>query len=376
MLKKITRVMPLWSFFFFIAAALAAGIQIACAYSTPFADFFNSIVSGFFRALLSHLTVWIPFSLAETLLYALPILFVVLLVVCIRAARESFLPALRCILGTMSVGALIYVLFVLTFSAGYRATPLDEKLGIETEALSADDLYEAAVFLSDRAAQELDEILFERTPEVANGIWHYRTASSVMPYSYDTLSKKLVRAYNTVCAEYPFIQKLDSRVKPLSISPLMTYTHISGVYTMFTGEANLNTNYPDYVIPFTAAHELAHQRGIARENEANFIAFLVCVASDDPYIRYSGYVNMYEYVLNALNSASREKKDAAVRLLDDNIYCELVAYAKFYEKYTETVVSKVSDTVNDTYLKIQGTEGVKSYGMVVDLAVAYLKANP
>ena len=141
---------------------------------------------------------------------------------------------------------------------------------------------------------------------------------------------------------------------------------------MFTGEANVNVNFPDYVIPFTAAHELAHQRGIAREDEANFVAFLVCTASDDPYIRYSGYLNMYEYVSSALYTASKSYYSEMRNSLDMRIRNEMIAYNKFFDKYRETVVSNVSEAVNNSYLLIQGTPGTKSYGMVVDLAVAYL----
>ena len=156
----------------------------------------------------------------------------------------------------------------------------------------------------------------------------------------------------------------------------MTYTHISGMYTMFTGEANVNVNYPDYVVAYTAAHELAHQRGIARENEANFVAFLVCLASDDPYIRYSGFLNMYEYMSDALYSASPEYYGMVHASLDARIRYELRAYSLFFDRYRENTAARVSETVNDTYLKMQGTEGTRSYGMVVDLAVAYLLGAP
>ena len=49
------------------------------------------------------------------------------------------------------------------------------------------------------------------------------------------------------------------------------------------------------------------------------------------------------------------------------------AYSAFFDKYRENVVADVSEVVNDTYLKVQGTEGTRSYGMVTDLAVAYYK---
>ena len=211
------------------------------------------------------------------------------------------------------------------------------------------------------ASAELDEVDF-----VYGG-------ASVMPYSLDEMEEKLLDAYDKVCDKYSFVQRLRSNMKPIILSEPMTYTHISGVYTYFTGEANLNTNFPDYSLPFTAAHEFSHQRGIAREDEANFMAFLVCAASDDPYIRYSGYLNMYEYVASAYYSADPDGYYELLGTMDARIRCELVSYSEFFDKYRDSVASEVSGAINDTYLKLQGTEGTRSYGLVVDLAVAYLK---
>ena len=48
-----------------------------------------------------------------------------------------------------------------------------------------------------------------------------------------------------------------------------------GYYNPFTGEAQVNTNVPAFVIPFTTCHEMAHQIGYASESEASFVGFLV-----------------------------------------------------------------------------------------------------
>ena len=196
-----------------------------------------------------------------------------------------------------------------------------------------------------------------------------------MPYNYTEMNARLLDAYDTVCDEHKFVQRLDSRLKPVMLSDAMSYTHITGVYTFFTGEANINVAFPDYTVPFTAAHELSHQRGIARENEANFMAFLVCKASEDGYIRYSAYLNMLEYVMSALSSADYQLYMQVYAKLPMSVKNELAAYSDFYDKYRESTASDISETVNDTFLKIHGTEGTKSYGMVVDLAVAYFKTG-
>lgn len=361
--RKVRRFMPAVSLWLFVSALLAAALHVGFVFSPAFADFFNEHIASFFRALFAHVTGWIPFSLAETLILFVPVLFVSALVIAIRCAAKGWRRAVYCVIALLSVIALIYTTFVATFAAGYHGTPLAQKMDLERRDVSAFELAETTAILAMSMHEELEEITFR-----------YQD-SSVMPYSYSEMSRKLMAAYDRVCDEYPFVQKLNSRVKPITCSEGMTYTHISGVYTMFTGEANLNVNYPDYVLPYTAAHELAHQRGIAREDEANFVAFLVCMASDDPYIRYSGYLNMYEYVSSALFSASRDYYSQIQGAIDPRINYELRSYRIFFEKYRDTVVSQVSESVNNAYLVIQGTEGTKSYGMVVDLAVAYLLKN-
>ena len=55
---------------------------------------------------------------------------------------------------------------------------------------------------------------------------------------------------------------------------MLSYLGISGIFIPFTCEANVNATLPDWEIPFTACHELAHQRGFAREDEANYVGYL------------------------------------------------------------------------------------------------------
>ena len=197
-----------------------------------------------------------------------------------------------------------------------------------------------------------------------------------MPYSLREMNRKLLECYERLEEDYSFIKSFESRVKPIMLSEPMSYTHITGVYTFFTGEANLNVNFPDYTLPFTAAHELAHQRGIAREDEANFIAFLVCMKSDDPYIRYSGLLNLYDYVIAALASADTERFLHCYQSLGADVRGERIAYSRFFDKYRDNVIADISNATNDLYLQSQGaSEGSRSYGMVVELAVAYYRSR-
>ena len=103
------------------------------------------------------------------------------------------------------------------------------------------------------------------------------------------------------------------------------------------------------------------------------VAFLVCMESDDAYVRYCAYMNMYEYVANALYRASPDLYTKARNTLPAEVKGEMSAYSSFFDKYQHSAAGSVSGAVNDTFLKFQGTKGTASYGMVVDLTVAYYK---
>ena len=355
--------LPLVCKIIYALAALCAILYICFICFPEFSDIFNRYVSPFVRGFLATLTGWIPFSLAEFLLLMVPFIVIAIVVFGLKRYSSSWRDVLIFSLTILSVAAYVFSTFTLGFVPAYRGSRLDKKLGLDKQPVSAEELRDTTYAVLEELTAIESEIGFK-----SDGF-------SVMPYSYEELNDKLMDAYDVACEKYDFIPKLHSRVKRIMLSEPMTYTHISGVYTFFTGEANINTNFPDYTLPYTAAHELAHQRGIAREDEANFVAFLVCKESDDVYIRYSAYLNMYEYLRNALYAANPDYYTETYYSVPVNCRKEMTAYSKFFDKYRENVIEEVSETVNDTFLTINGTEGTRSYGMVVDLAVAYYKAQ-
>ncbi|MBO5701894.1 MAG: DUF3810 domain-containing protein [Clostridia bacterium] len=352
--------LPIFSWVFFGIAAFALIVMLTYIISEDFANFYNRYPAAFLRGLFAAITSIIPCSIAEAAIIFAPVLMVAIIIYANKRYTSSWREVGKFLLMTLSVASLFFSTFALNFGAGYHTSSVDKLLELERRDVSAEELRETAEFL----ASEINKY--------TAGLASNTEGSTIMPYGYDTLSEKLVEAYDKVCDEHEFISRFSSKVKPVLLSEPWTYTHIAGVYTYFTGESNINVNFPDYTIPYTAAHEMAHQRGIAREDEANFVAFLVCAASDDDYIRYSGYLNLYEYVSNALYRADKDAYAEVRASLDPVARVEMSAYSKFFDKYRENVAATVTETVNNTYLTIQGTPGTKSYGMVVDLAVAYI----
>ena len=361
--KQKQKRLPLACKILYLLALLSVGLYIAFTKSPSFSDWFNQNVSSCGRILLSYLTVWIPFSLAEWLILMLPALAVLLIVLAVKRFSATKAESWRFAGILFSVLCGIFVIFVWNFAPGYYNTTLDRKLDIERTPVSADELYQTALILSEELEKVSGELVFPGAKQ-----------SSVMPYSYEEMNQKLMDAYRSYAEKQDFPVHFYSRVKPVMMSKMLSRMHITGIYSFFTGEANINIDFPDYTVPYTAAHELAHQRGVAREDEANMVAFLICMESDDPYIRYSALLNVYEYVASALYSADPNLYYQVAQGLPQNVIREEIAYSEFFKQYANTTASEISEAVNNAYLQSQGApEGSKSYGMVVDLTVAYFR---
>ncbi len=362
---KPRKKLPLVCLIIYAMTAVSAVLYVLFTQLPQFADWFNRYISSIGRVFLAFLTNFLPFSLTELLLLLIPLWIVLLVVIAYRHYTDRARDTLVYVGILLSGICTVAILFVWNFAAGYFGTTLDQKLSLDRQKVSAAELYETAEHLNDELCALTDEIVF--APDGA----------SVMPYSHAEMNQKLLDAYEKFCEHEDFLHTFRSRIKPVLLSEPMSYTHITGVYTFFTGEANLNVNFPDYTLPYTAAHELAHQRGIAREDEANFVAFLVCLESDDAYLRYSALLSVYEYVASALYSADAELYRQSYTRLPSQMRAERTAYVRFFDKYRENVAATVSEATNNLYLQSQGAkEGTKSYGMVVDLAVAYYRTAP
>jgi hypothetical protein len=108
----------------------------------------------------------------------------------------------------------------------------------------------------------------------------------------------------------------------------MTWLSVAGFYSPFTAETDFNREQPAWDLPFSMAHEKAHQRGYAREDEASLIGFLACIDASDPFVRYSGYLHSLK-VLTALRGIAPGLYGETVRSLAGGPRADLVASAAF-----------------------------------------------
>ena len=352
------KYIPRFASISFLVFAFSYLIFRACLFSPELADTVNGTVSQGVRYVLAMLSHYVPFSFFELLVILSPVILILLIIFFVKRGTDRA-GRVRSIVSLLAIVSLIFTSYLYTLAIGYHTTPISEKTGIEDSSdITADQLYDTVNIVVDEINLLLENIALT-------------DGETRMPYSVNELSERLVSAYNVFLEDYPIFTNYPSRVKPVYFSTVMSDFRISGIYTFFTGEANVNVEYPDYCLPFVAAHEMAHQRGISRENEANFVAFLVAIGSDDEYIRYSGYLNVYEYLASALYRADSELYYDARARLGETALADIRAANAVYNEHKDSILGKINERLNDAYLKANGTDGVVSYNYVVRLTVGY-----
>ena len=163
--------LPRWCIVCFALAAVSAILYLIFRLSPVFSDWFNGHISTIGRRLLSYLTVWLPFSVAELLILLLPVILVALIVIGYRSCDDDSTRSLWIYTGKIfSLLCVIWSIFVWNFAPGYSGTTLDRKLGLERREVSSNELYQTALILSGELKELSDEILF---PSI--------DSSSVMP---------------------------------------------------------------------------------------------------------------------------------------------------------------------------------------------------
>lgn len=325
-------------------------------YPEPFENIYASGLQKLLMQGISRTTGMLPLSLAEILvlihLAAVPAVILIAAVKMIRGSAFRFL--YRCSVYM----AMAYVLFMALWGFNYSRQPLAATLGYTVRPYAVSELAALSALLVEeantlRALQHVDE----------RGIMTLQTDKA-------TMLRRTREGYRKLSELYPIFEGTWGDPKPVILSEAMLYTGITGMFMPFTGEANLNMRVPELLLPAVALHEKAHQMGIAREDEANYAAYLASRYHPDPDFRYSGTVLALIHATNALYRENPELYFELRAHYSKGLSMDLDNYSTFWKAY-EGKVNETADRVNDTYLKTnRQQDGVKSYGRMVDLLLA------
>ena len=171
--------------------------------------------------------------------------------------------------------------------------------------------------------------------------------------------------------------------KEIYYSDIMTQQYLAGIYFPFSMEANYNKLMYISNMPSTICHELSHLKGYIRENEANYLSFVACIESDNEFIQYSGYLSVFYYLLDDIETYATEEEKTNMhkidkRAYDDTIFVKEEVFNEIEEKsfVSTDTLSDATDKFIDSNLKINGvTSGMDNYNEVVRLLIFYYFGN-
>lgn len=315
------------------------------------------LISGLQRFLFG----WLPFSIGD-LFYAF--LIVVILYKTIQLFKVIFRKKFNRRYLTAGLQQFIffflfiYVFFNVLWGLNYNRMGISYQVGIKVRRYSMDELSTLTSALQIRLNDYAERVTMEQRNSMSKN---------------KALFKECKLAYDEASRQFAFLKYHPRSLKSSIYSYAGNYLGFQGYYNPFSGEAQVNTTIPRFYEPFVTMHEVAHQLGYARENEANFAAFLACRHSSSDVVKYSMYFDMYLYAISEVS-----KRDTVVaKKFQEQLHPQVVQDIKesrdFYKKHKNPIEPVISWFYGH-YLKANNQPaGKETYNEVVAWLIAYYK---
>ncbi len=347
---------------FTLALLLSAAIIIRFISLHPLLveNYYSSGIYPHISKVLKYVFGWLPFSIGDIIYGALIIWALVKLVKgIIKIFRRTYNWAhLKTkVYSTVVSLLIIYISFNLLWGFNYNRKGITYQLGIKKENYSTSDLV------------MIDSMLVAKVNESKNTLIRQNKKYLTTKETFDAVAK----AYAGISVKYPWLAYQPTSAKTSLWGWAGNYIGFIGYYNPFTGEAQLNTTVPKFLQPFTACHEVAHQLGYAKENEANFVGYLAAASSADTLFQYSVYLDLYMYAQRNLFMLDSTKAKYFSKQLIPGVKADLKELKKFNEAH-QSPVEPVFKWIYGKYLeKNEQPSGLLTYDEVTGFLIAYYK---
>jgi len=304
---------------------------------------------------------WMPFSFGD-LFYAFLILVILYksfqffkVIIKRRFNRQYLVAGLQQIIFFF---LFIYVFFNLLWGLNYNRQGIAYQLDLKVKPYTLTDL---------------DTL----TSVIQNRVNYY--AQFVTEQQRDSFNRKkdlfnsAEEAYKEVAKKYSFLAYQPKSLKPSMYSYLGNYLGFQGYYNPFSGEGQVNTTVPRFLEPYVTTHEVAHQLGYGKENEANFVGFLACRSYNSNAFRYSVYYDMYRYALGEVYSRDTALAKSFQQKAHPQVIKDQQEFRDFYRRYKNPIEPVIMWGYGQFLKANNQPAGKWSYNEVVAWLIAYYK---
>ena len=318
-------------------------------------DFYYSFSIG-----LRRLFGWIPFSFGDILYFTSGCwIFWKVVKNCIALFKNKFTKdiVLKKLWKFVLAFASIYIVFNIFWGLNYN------RKGIAWQLQLKEVVYDTANL------KVMQQLLLQKVNELKMAL----VAQKTLYPDRKNLFERAKECYDAAEKKYPFMQYKGASIKSSLYGWLGNYLGFTGYYNPFSGEANINTTVPQFLRPYITLHEIGHQLGYAKENEANFSGYLAAANSHDPLFQYSAYLDLFVYANREVFYFDSAASKNAIRQLVPEVREDLMEWKRFNERH----VSIIEPAVNWLYGKFleinQQPKGLRSYNEVIAMLMAYYK---
>ena len=298
---------------------------------------------------------FVPFSLGDFLYGVLIILLIAWIV---RRVKQRFRNPKIWIPDSLAALSVIYFCFHLFWGFNYYRLPLHKSLEIEND-------YTTEKLIT------LTETLIEKSNQLHSQLAENDSVKVEYEFSKKELFDITLQGYDHLQKDFPELNYKGEALKRSLYSLPLTYMGFNGYLNPITNEAQVNTIIVPYKIPTTASHEIGHQLGFAKENEANFIACLATMNHPDPYFRYSGFTFALSYCLSEIYRREPDRVKEMTAKMNPGILKNYREVDEFWRKHTNPFEPIFHATYNRYLIVNNQSDGMKSYSYVVALLVNY-----
>ncbi|MEO7924164.1 MAG: DUF3810 domain-containing protein [Chitinophagaceae bacterium] len=304
---------------------------------------------------------WLPFSIGD-LFYAFIILVVLYKVFKFfrllfrkKLNRGYFVAALQ---QGIFILLFLYVFFNLLWGLNYNRRGIAYQLDLNVKQYSQADLDTLTTVIQSR-------------------VNYY--AGFVTEAQRDSFNKKsrlfnhAVEAFSEVSKTYSFLTYKPRSIKPSLFSYLGNYLGFQGYYNPFSGEGQVNTTVPRFLEPYVTTHEMAHQLGYGKENEANFVGYLACRYYPSNVFRYSVYYDMYNYSVGEMFRRDTARARTFQQTVHPQVIKDQKEFRSFYRRYKNPIEPIVMWGYGHFLKANNQPAGKRSYNEVVAWLIAYYK---
>jgi len=319
--------------------------------------------NGFFMHLsgfLRKLTGPIPFSVGD-LLYGLAAAWIIWKIIRLLVAKKKGTPYSSIVAARsvklLIVCSIIYIVFNIFWGVNYNRKGIATQLGLVLNKYTSKELGVVNCLLIDKINLSKQVLVQQKQTYPDNRQLYNRVAE----------------AYALLVKQYPYLAYSPASIKPSLWGWLGNYAGFTGYYNPFTGEAQINSTIPRFLQPFVACHEVGHQIGYAKEQEANFVGYLAASNSRDTLFHYSVYLELFAYANRNLYRTDSSQAKLYFKELSPAVINDLEEWRRFNRRHK----NKAEPVIRWMYGKfLQGNrqpEGILAYDQVTAFLIAYYK---